>query len=556
VAALSIAFALRFVTVRIEREAEAQLDRGLAHAATLVEQHHATRLETLTLHAHLIADLPKLKAAVATGHPPTIEPLARDYRARVKSDLFAVRDEAGTVLVALGASPDTARHLPTVADALARGEAVAYGPGQGGVQEIVTVPIAVGPDPPEVLGTLSLGFGLDDALAREFKAATESEVAFALEGRILASTLPGEHGAALARVLAAGGASSLALGGSEYVAVVRSLGPKAGAVPAAIILRSRTERLQALRTFRAGLLAAALVGLLVAVLLSYAVARTVTRPLAAITAAMREMAQTGALTSIRLGRRGDEDARLLATTFNMLTESIARFQREAALKERLSALGRLSTVIAHEVRNPLMIVKASLRTLRRGEASPEEAREAVADIEEEVARLDRIVGDVLDFARPIRVEPASTDLNALCSDAAGRTGGLTVRLALDPGLGPVVTDAERIRTALVNVLANAREAVLASSSRGGDGGGGAVRLATSRVEGDRVAIDVEDDGVGIEAADLPHVFEPYYTTKRTGSGLGLAIAKNILDALGGTLAVQSRPGVGTRVRIEIPRGAN
>ena len=144
--------------------------------------------------------------------------------------------------------------------------------------------------------------------------------------------------------------------------------------PVAVILRSRTERLRFLRhASRRASSWRRSSGCLVAVLLSYAVARTVTRPLAAITAAMREMTATGDLTrkiraGPRLGRRGR--ARSSPRTFNTLTDSIARFQREAALRERLSALGRLSTVIAHEVRNPLMIIKASLRTLRGARASP------------------------------------------------------------------------------------------------------------------------------------------------------------------------------------------
>ena len=132
-----------------------------------------------------------------------------------------------------------------------------------------------------------------------------------------------------------------------------------------------------------------------------------TSPLAAITNAMRDVAATGDLTrKVTLKSRAldDEDARTLATAFNTLTESIARFQREAAQKDRLSSLGRLSTVIAHEIRNPLMIIRASLTTLRRGRLTAAELREAVADIDEETMRLNRVVTDVLDFARPIRFE--------------------------------------------------------------------------------------------------------------------------------------------------------
>jgi signal transduction histidine kinase len=309
------------------------------------------------------------------------------------------------------------------------------------------------------------------------------------------------------------------------------------------------------------LLGGSLLGLLVAVLLSFLVARTVTRPLADLSNVMREMTATGDLArriSLRPGWR-DDDAAVLVRTFNALTEAIARFQGEAALRERLSALGRLSTVIAHEVRNPLMIIKTSLALLRRESLAPGDVREVAADIDQQVARLNRIVEGVLDFARPLRLEYASSDLNALCRDAVAAT------LAVDPAfrsefepeasLADVETDAERLRTALLNVLSNAREAVAArQSAEPGrpDDGLPDVKVRLTAPGRGRAAIVVIDRGRGIAEADLATVFEPYFTTKRTGTGLGLAIAKNIVEALGGTITISSRRGEGTEVRIEVP----
>jgi signal transduction histidine kinase len=356
----------------------------------------------------------------------------------------------------------------------------------------------------------------------------------------------------------------VSLADDEYVVLERPLAQAGeGPLPAALVLRSRTQRLQFLRTFRAGLLVAALVAVVLAVLASYGVARSVTGPLSAITSAMREMTATGDLTrKIRLGGAWeDEDARVLAAAFNTLTDSIARFQREAALRERLSALGRLSTVIAHEVRNPLMIIKATVRTLRRPDLGARDLQEAAGDIDQEVTRLNRIVGDVLDFARPVTLACAPTDLNALCREAAAAAmtgeGAPAWKLSLDPGLGPVVTDGERLRTVLLNILSNAREAVQMASggpaaAEGGNGGPPAVELRTQSLGEGRAAIEVQDRGVGIDPTDLPHVFEPYFTTKRTGTGLGLAIAKNIVDALGGTLTAASASPAGARLRIELP----
>jgi signal transduction histidine kinase len=560
VAVLSIAFPMHFVTSRLEREVEAELERGLGESASLVEQQHASRLQTNVLLARLIADLPKLKAAVDTNEPTTVQPLAADYRELVGSDLFAVANRSGEVLVALGGPAGAIADRSAVQDALAGRESTTFRAQPDGVLEVVTVPISMErPGTPEVLGALSLGFILNDGLAIQFKRVTAGEVAFAAEGTVRASSLPRADDRDLAGVLARPDITTVRLGENEYVALARPLAPGGERGPVAIVLRSRTERLLFLRTFRTALVVAALVAVMVAIATSYALARTVTRPLAAITAAMREMTATGDLArKIRLGRSwDDEDARVLAATFDTLTDSIARFQLEAALRERLSALGRLSTVIAHEIRNPLMVIKASLRTLARENVSSAEVRELAADIDHEVTRLNLIVDDVLDFARPVRLEYAPADLEALCRDVIAatlpRSGPPRCHLAIEPGLGPVTTDAERLRTALVNILANARDAALARSARGSDTPFATdIEVRVSAPWPGRVVLEVEDHGMGIDLADLPHVFDPYFTTKRTGSGLGLAIAKNIVDAMGGAISAQSRPGEGTRIRIDLP----
>jgi signal transduction histidine kinase len=553
-ALLPIGLVLQFLSARATGEIESRLRAGLREAAAIVQQHHADRGRTLLERARLVADLPRLKAALATADPPTIDPLARDYRERVKADVFALTDVRGRRLAVLG---DMTLENAGVVGALSGMETASVQAGSAALFEVVTVPVTM-EQPPEVLGTLTLGSALDDAMAARFKALTASDVAFAYRGRVRASTLPRTSDAGLEPALQSEGVVSLRIGGDEYVAVREPLGPGTDP-PQVLVLRSRSESLRFLGTLRTALLLAAAAGVAVAVLLSYAVARSVTRPLAVITDTMREVAATGDLArKIDLSGSGsDEDTRLLARTFNSLTESIARFQREGALRDRLSALGRLSTVVAHEVRNPLMIIKASLRSLRRD--APAEAREALDDIDHEVERLDRTVSDVLDFARPVRLDCAPADINAICREAvqATRASGeaLEISLALDDALPPVVTDAERLRTVLVNVLANARDSVRERSARGPvDGGRPSIELRTFGAGTQRAAVVVEDRGTGIAADDLPHVFEPYYTTKRTGTGLGLAIAKNIVESLGGAVSAESRVGEGTSIRLDLPLG--
>ena len=363
--ALGLAFA--FANARASREVEADLEHGLTEAAAMVDSHRATRTEMFTRMARLLADLPKLHALVDTKDPPTVQPVAEDYRQQINADLLILTDAKGNVLASAGRDSTALPYQPESADDLE--EFSTFLPHARGVLKSSACRSVEFPEPVKLLGRVTVGFFMDDMLAHQFKGLTDSEIAFAAGGKVLSSSLGRDASGALEGALNASQPTAIRLGNQEYVALARPMrldGAETG--PITLTLRSRTDRMRFLNALRAGLVAALIVAILLATLLSYAVARTMTRPLAAVTDAMRDVAATGDLTrkvSVRSRAWDDEDARLLATAFNTLTDSIARFQREAAQKERLSSLGRLSTVIAHEIRNPLMIIRASLSSLRR-----------------------------------------------------------------------------------------------------------------------------------------------------------------------------------------------
>jgi signal transduction histidine kinase len=572
-AVVSIAVGIYNVNKAVTTQAERDLLRGLDESRTLIEENRRILVEHFTREARLIADLPRLKAAVELNDPPTVLPVVEEYQQQLEADLFMVTHRTGRVLASLPrGNPTSVDGLPGLRRAAEGQETTTFLAQPGGVLQVVSVPIWINPDAPAILGTLSVGFSLDRRAAARFGELTNSDIAFGVGGVIHSSTLPPAGWPALASLLARDGLTERVwLGGSEYIAMTVALPSDVGSpvvaraaltpdAPGAkaIILRSRTERLSFLTPLHTSLLVTALVVVLAATVISYGIARTVTRPLGTITATMREMAATGDLTRrIPLPadpRWEDEDARLLASTFNMMTSSIEQFQREAAQRERLSALGRLSTVVAHEIRNPLMIIKAALRGLRRDDVQNDTVKAAVADIDEEIVRLNRIVTEVLDFAKPIKFELAMVDLNALCADAVKACGteadAAPVTLALDPALSTIMTDAERLRLVLVNLLTNARHSVAAHP--GAAALPDPIALTTSRLGGDRVGLEVRDRGAGIAPEDLPRIFDPYFTTRRTGTGLGLAISRNIVEGLKGRISVESRVGEGTSVRIELP----
>ena len=491
-----------------------------------------------------MADLPKLKAAVADGDPRTAEPIARDYRDRVRSDVLVLTDREGRTLVSLGA--DAAGWTDVARPFRVEG---------GRLLETVDAPIVLDT---EALGHLVLGFALDDAFAARLRALTGSHVAVAMEGRVFASTLPRRHDAAL---LAAAGGTGVARVDLRRRGArgpdARPLGAGEGA-PLVLVLRSRAEALRPLLALRSALAVAALVAVGLGLLLSWALARTVTRPLAALTDAMKRIAATGDLgLSLGAGRPwDDEDARLVARTFGALTDSIARFQREATLRERLSALGRLSTVIAHEVRNPLMIIKGTLRSPEARGGGGQEVREAAADIDHEVARLDRIVGDVLDFARPLRLERAPVDVRAArAGRGAGRPRGSGRRRGALRARAVRGHDPHRRRAAAGRPRQPDRERPREPRRRGPvERGGDRGRRPGARSRGR------SSSGWPTAAPGFPR-----RTSRTSSSRTSRPSARGRASASrsparswkrsGESIRIESREGEGTRVEIELPAEA-
>ena len=312
-------------TSRSRSEAERSLQREIRATGALVDQLRKTRIDTFTVMARLIADLPKLKAAVLTNDPPTVQDHLRRLPEQLKSaNLLLVTNADGPRardLGRLGAGrPHRAwRRGPPSARRCSGTRPSACCREPDGILQVVTVPIAIGLTQPQILGSVSVGFLLNDALASQLKAMTGSDIAFG-DGRRLLDRHPAARvrthaladdcdtsGISIARL--GGSTSTCALAaGARGRAATRDGAAHGGAHPA---IAHRAAPL-ARRRFTRASASTAVVAVLLATLLSFAVARTITRPLAAITDVMREVAATGDLTrkiAVGEGRRWhDEDA--------------------------------------------------------------------------------------------------------------------------------------------------------------------------------------------------------------------------------------------------------
>lgn len=271
----------------------------------------------------------------------------------------------------------------------------------------------------------------------------------------------------------------------------------------------------------------------------------------------------------------------ISAQFSVDRDGAGTQNREQVLRvldysRKLTALSRLSTGLAHEVKNPLNAMTIHLELLRQklaarasdaarpsssllqddaaaGDAdSPVDVSEALrhaAVIGDEIARLDHVLQGFLKFSRPEEIQPEPVAVKALMDEVAGlveaeaRHAGVRVVVEGAPAVPRISADSDMIRQALLNLARNACQAMPE---------GGVLRLACAAASGDRVEITVTDTGVGIEPEDLDRIFNLYFTTKAEGSGIGLSLVYRIVQMHDGEVEVESAPGHGTTFRVWLP----
>ena len=233
----------------------------------------------------------------------------------------------------------------------------------------------------------------------------------------------------------------------------------------------------------------------------------------------------------------------LESEIENVKQELTRTQAELVRKERLSAVGELAAGLAHELRNPLHIVRGDAELLSR---RPENT-EACQDILEEVDRIDRFINELLDYTRPL--EPGQEQAEVGAAIRSARTavlrthkqdsvtivvqGGDDLRAAMEP---------DHLRQVLINLMENAVDATA-------PGGGISV---VAKTESRQVLIEIVDQGRGIAPQDLEQIFKPFFTRRPAGTGLGLSIVSRLVELYNGRVEIRSTPGEGTAVMVRLP----
>jgi signal transduction histidine kinase len=291
-------------------------------------------------------------------------------------------------------------------------------------------------------------------------------------------------------------------------------------------------------------------GMLVSLYLSW----SFSRPVQELTKAARQVA-AGDL-SVHVPSHGSDEIGSLARTFNEMVEGLResrQLEERLHFAERSTAMGRLASALAHEIRNPLNFINLSIDHVRE-RLAPDESRRRedferiLSNVKAEISRLNRLVRDFLSFGKPMRLDQRPCAMDDLVREVAAvvdhkaKDQGIALAIEVEEAMPTLVADPELLKTCLLNLMINAIDAMPT----------GGVLTVGLRRDQDEVVTTVADTGQGMSAQEIHEAFEPYFSTKETGVGLGLALTRKIVEDHGGRVELESEPGRGTRARIRLP----
>jgi hypothetical protein len=282
---------------------------------------------------------------------------------------------------------------------------------------------------------------------------------------------------------------------------------------------------------------------------------TVQRPMVELQQKIAELGGGDLNVSVSFAHRNDEIGDL-GRNFNQMVkqlrenrEEIERLHRtQMSRAEHFATLGEVATGLAHEIRNPLAGIAGVIEIIGRDLPATSPARAVVKDVRQEIARINHIVTDLLQTARPHPPKVRKSDLNTTVEHAVmlGRqqamAKGIEIALRKDPSLPEVEHDSDQVHQVLLNLLLNAQQAIDQK---------GKITVTVER-KAQNAVIEVADNGRGIPPDHLPNIFRPFYTTKGDGTGLGLSLARRIVEDHQGRIDVTSTVGKGTTFAVVLP----
>jgi signal transduction histidine kinase/ActR/RegA family two-component response regulator len=561
----------RAVTARSLERASTDLD------ATRVAFNHLAddRAQFASAQASLVTALPVFRAhlidARLAGDLATMEALASEYRGQLKADFVIVGDPSGTWLAVAGWPGGTPAPAMRAAldESTAGRPARAFVPAGERLYLVVSEPARF---TDEVLGTLTVGYALDDAVAARLAEETGCDVNIAAGGVLFASSLPLADRAVLASRIASGdlprGGVVTRIGAGEYVVGAFPLSSNESATTGSLVLlRNWQPTAQFVGEIRRRLLAAGAGVVAIALAGSFVLSRRMSQPLRDLALAATDIA--GGNWERQVPLRGSVEATMTAEAFNAMTTSLRHWHEEAKRRDdqlrqaqKLEAIGRLAGGIAHDFNNLLMAMRGYAELLLDSLAS-DPRREEAQEIINAADRAAALTKQLLAFSRRQIVTPRVLALDDLVVRAGQMLRrlvgeGIALTTIVPDGINAVRADASQLEQVVMNLSINARDAMPH---------GGRLRIELANVAlddaarrparlapGQYVRLSVSDTGSGMTPEVLAQIFEPFFTTKDVGrgTGLGLAMVYGVIEQAGGAIEVETALNQGTTFHVYLP----
>lgn len=515
----------------------------------------AQRLSSVSL---ILSAMSDVRAAFSTGDEATIRDTAGELWSRISEDnaIFLVTDPRGRVIASLGGQP--AQSLPAELDVVAR--AASRFPRQGSgflahgghLYHITITPVYVDTTGGTgLLDVLVAGYDVDARVARSMKESTGgSEFVFEDGARVIASTLSPE---ATARVVADLNANPaprrVSDGANQYAPLVTSLPDVEGRpVGRLSILRSFDAAGQHIAVLRRNIILLWLLSMGAGLALTYVLARRIVLPVEELDRAAAQVAEQNYDYHVSVSSH-DELGRL-AQTFNAMCASIRRSREELIRQERISTIGRLSTSIVHDLRNPLAAIYGGAEMLVDSDLPPQQTKRLAVNIYRASRRMQELLQELVNVSRGKSQERETVSLHAVAAaasaslDAGAEAQSVSIEIDIPESL-ELPLEYSRVERVFANLIGNALEAMP---------GGGRIYIRAWVSEG-AAQVEVRDTGPGIAPEIRDCLFQPFATAgKHSGLGIGLALSRQTVLDHGGDmwLATDAGPGACFRFRLPLP----
>jgi len=550
----------------VQQQVRANLNSDLRHSVKTYQNLQRQRRELLARESALLADLPSLKALMTAPDNRTIEDAGVEFWKVSGSDFFALLNPDGKLIAVYSRGAPLDRYLVEqgLGASLRRPEGAILLALDNRLYEISTQALYFGERVKGTqLGFVAVGYAIDEQVAREVSEAAAAEVTFAVDGRVVASTLNAELQQQLVSqagdlLLSAAENKPIQLGGKDYLAAsvnLATLGIAEGATPAPhlIVLKSFDQATDLLSRVNRWVLTLALFALLVGAGMLVAISRTITQPLKTLIGGTRALAQGNF--EYQLSESGTAEIRELSRAFERMRVELRSTQKELLDSERLATIGRMASSISHDLRHHLSAMYANAEFLSDGTIPQAERDDLMRDVQSAVQGMTDLLDSLLLFTqtgRALYPENASLALLIQRSVNMVRThpAARDVRITLD-GLSPLTAwvDSKKLGRAVYNLLLNACQAARRGS-------GPASVVLSLQDEERSILIRISDNGPGVPESIRNTLFLPFVSEAReSGIGLGLTLAEQIAQEHGGSITLEENVEGHTVFTIILPKAA-